>query len=76
MKVSYKLIAADYPTDEDVLSSFHETEKEIEEPEEVNESVNISKPLKKEMQDAFVTIHRGLQFAENVPDEVFSGLNK
>ena len=30
------LIVADYPTHEDILSSFHEIEQEIDEPEEIN----------------------------------------
>lgn len=76
LTVDDQLIVADYPTDEDILSSFHEIEEEIEEPEEVNEAENISKPSKKEMREAFETIRRGFQFVENVPDEVFTGLIK
>ncbi|XP_054711365.1 tigger transposable element-derived protein 6-like [Uloborus diversus] len=75
LTVDDRLIVADYPTDEDILSSITGTEKEIEEIEEI-EYATITKPSKNEMREAFETIRRGLQFVENVPDEVFSGLNK
>lgn len=70
LTVDDKLIVADYPTDEDILSSFHETGKEIGEPEEVKEAENISNSSKKDVQKVFVKISCGLQFAENILDEV------
>lgn len=74
LRVDEEVIVAEYPTDDDILSSVINTEVEDEGNE--TEDIEVPKPSKKEMMSAFETIRRGLQFVENVSDDIFQSLNK
>lgn len=74
LSVDEDVIVAEYPTDDDILSSLKDTEDLGDDNEA--EEIEVPKPSKKEMMAAFETIRRGIQSEENVPDDIFQSLNK
>ena len=68
---------ADYPTDADILDSVMSgnvvTEEETEECEEEEDTPGLSE---RAVLEAFQIVRRGIQHADDVPENIFSALNK
>jgi hypothetical protein len=78
LEIDKEVEIAEYPTDADILDSVTNGDNAVIENEEddENETDSVVKPSEDNMLSAFETIRRGLQFCENVPDNIFESLNK
>ncbi|GBL75919.1 hypothetical protein AVEN_26625-1 [Araneus ventricosus] len=77
LEVDAELLTASYPTDEEILKSLMDNNKDQENDSySKNEDMIQLKPHRTEMLQSFETIKRGFQMEENVPDSIFSSLIK
>ncbi|GBN74137.1 hypothetical protein AVEN_266000-1 [Araneus ventricosus] len=77
LEVDAELLAASYPTDEEILKSLMDNNKGQENDSySENEDVIQPTPHRTEMLQSFETIKRGFQMEENMPDSIFSSLIK
>lgn len=75
LSVDEETEVATYPADDGIINSITNIETENDDDAEQLE-VDVLKPSKREIIIGSETIHRGLQFSENVSDDIFQSLNK